>query len=473
MEHLLYVQLAERLIDQIRLGLYPAGKRLPSVRQLAKREQVSIATVNAAYGVLLDRGWAEARPKAGYFVKHHVERCLKPLQTKARKPRPRAVTTPELAMEVQRGSACKRGQSFCAAVPDLSFPIHKMLPKSFARLARTDYAHPTGYDEPEGWLELRKQIARRAIDAGLTLSPDDLITTSGCQNAIALALRAITQPGDIVAVESPCYFGLMQMLESFELKVLEIPSDLQQGINIQALSDALDKWPIKALLTIASFSNPLGCSIPDSNKAEMMALLQQHDVAVIEDDIYGELQFSGDRPKALKAFDVDGRVLWCSSVSKTLDPQLRVGWIAPGRYFDAMLQQKYIYGISQPILAQKVTADIMAQGLYDRHLRQAREAYRLRALRLADLMNDHFPDYTRASTPQGGLVTWVELPKGFNATHLYQHCLDEYIRIAPGELFSVSGQYQHCFRINFAKPWNADRERSIARIGEHIKRLHG
>lgn len=473
MEHLLYAQLAEQLIDQIRLGLYPAGERLPSVRKLAERERVSIATVNAAYGLLIDRGWAEARPKAGYFVKHHAERCLKPLQTLGRKPRPRAVTTSELAMEVQRGSSCAQGHSFCAAVPDLNFAIHKAIPKSFARLARCDYSHPTGYDEPEGWLELRRQIARRAVDAGLALSPDDIITTAGCQNAIALALRAITKPGDIVAVESPCYFGLMQMLESFELRVLEIPSDLQHGININALTEALEKWPVKVLLTIASFSNPLGCCIPDSHKAEIMALMQRHDVAVIEDDIYGELQFSGNRPKALKAFDSDGRVLWCASVSKTLDPQLRVGWIAPGRYFEAMLQQKYIYGISQPIMAQKVTADIMAQGLYDRHLRQAREAYRQRALRLADLMNDCFPDYTRASQPQGGLVTWVELPKGFNATQLYQRCLDEHIRIAPGELFSVSGQYQHCFRINFAKPWTAPREQSIARIGEHIKGLHG
>jgi DNA-binding transcriptional MocR family regulator len=471
MENLLYNQLADQLTSHISTGVYKIGERLPSVRALAKREQVSIATVNSAYAQLEDRGWVEARPKSGYFVRRASQDPIEPPNAYPLKPRPRPVSTTELAMEVQRGSALTQGASFCTAVPDLSFPINGILQRTFTRLSRSGSPFGQGYDSPEGLFALRQQIARRAIDAGIHLSPDALITTMGAQNSIALALRALTVPGDTVAVESPCYFGLLQMIESFGLKAIEIPCDPQTGLSVEALKLALQQWPIKTILSISNFSNPLGCSIPDANKKAIIGLLQQYDICLIEDDIYGELHFGERRPKTFKAFDEDGRVLWCSSVSKTMDPQLRVGWIAPGRHYQKVLQQKYVNSIASPTLPQSVTADVMEQGQFDRHLRQARLAYQQRCAHLLVLARDYFPAETRASSPQGGLVVWFEMPKHIDATALYLQCREADVRLAPGELFSVSGLYQHCFRLNFAKPWTAAREEAIALIGRQLKTM--
>ncbi|BCE00840.1 PLP-dependent aminotransferase family protein [Marinicellulosiphila megalodicopiae] len=471
MEKLLYMQLVDQISQQIRDGMFKVGERLPSVRKLSQREQVSIATVNTAYANLEQRGWIEARPKSGYFVRRSsLDTVDLPSKSKITG-RPKPVNINELAMEVQRGSSIKTGSSFCAAVPDINFPISKIIQRTFVSQARMGKTFGEGYDTPEGNAELRHQVAKRALEAGIKLKSDDLITTAGAQNALALALRAMTVPGDIVAVESPCYFGLLQMIESFGLKAVEVPADPKEGISIDALKLALQQWPIKAVVSIPAFSNPLGCSISDEHKKALIGLLQQYDIAMIEDDIYGELNFEGRRPKAVKAFDDDGRVLWCSSVSKTMEPQLRVGWIAPGRYYDKILHQKYVNSISNPSLAQSVVAQVMEQGQYERHLRQAREAYRQRSQHLLDLAMIHFPSEMRASSPKGGLVTWFEMPKSIDATQLYHYCREQGVRIAPGELFSISGLYQHCFRMSHAKPWTTQSEQAVGLIGQQLKKM--
>jgi len=471
MQKLLYVQLGDQITDQIRQGLYKVGERLPSVRELSKREQVSIATVNTAYANLEQRGWIEAKPKSGYFVRRSCLETVGLPETSNLKPKPRHMSVNELAMEVQRGVSNKKGSSFCAAVPDLNFPISKIIQRTYVSQAREGITFDQGYGSPEGLYELRQQIARRALGAGIQIGVDELITTAGAQNALALALRALTKPGDIVAVESPCYFGLLQMIESFGLKSIEIPTDAKDGMSIDALKLALQQWPIKVVLSIPAYSNPLGCVMPNENKQALMQLLQQYDIAMIEDDIYGELQFEGHRPKAVKAFDEEGRVLWCSSVSKTMDPKLRVGWIAPGKYYAKILHQKYVNSISLPSLPQSVAAQVMAQGQFDRHLRQARETYRQRAQHLIDLAQMHFPSEMRASSPQGGLVVWFEMPKKIDGTQLYYQCREREVRIAPGELFSVTGLYQNCFRMSFAKPWTLESEQAVAMIGLQLKEM--
>jgi DNA-binding transcriptional MocR family regulator len=469
MEINLYAQLADSLTDQIREGLFKTGDKLPSVRRLAQREDVSISTVTTAYSMLEQRGWVEARPKSGYYVAQRQEdRLALPQQVRMR-PRPRAATTSELVMEVQRDSARQKGVSMCAAIPALDFPILTNVQRTFTRLSRTRKYLGVGYDAPEGLPEFRQQIARRAVDAGVHVSPDEIVSTSGCQNAMALGLRVLTRPGDIIAVESPCYYGLIQMAEAYGLKVIEIPAHHDTGISIEAFELALEKWPIKALVSVATFSNPLGSVIPDERKEELVSLLEKYDVPMIEDDIYGELYFGERRPKSVKAFDRDGRIMLCSSVSKTIDPQLRVGWIMPGRYLDQVTHQKFIHLVSGSTLPQMVTAEIMAQGAYDRHLKQARDTYRRRSQHLVDLISQHFPESTRLSRPQGGLVAWVELPEAVNTTDLYHRGRAQNLTIAPGEMFSASGHYKNCFRINFAQGWSPERVRAVQTIGEWVR----
>lgn len=471
MQTLLYAQLADQLIDDIRNGAYQVGEKLPSVRNLAKKERISIATVNSAYAILEERGWAQPKPKSGYFVSRAQYDPVGLPRSVRLRPRPKAVSTGELVLQTLRESSIDVETNFANAIPELRLPIANEVQRAYTRLSRGKLGAENGYNSPEGLFELRQQITRRAIDAGIHISPDAVITTSGAHNAIAHALHAVTTPGDIIAVESPCYFGLLQQIEALGLQAIEIPADSATGISVEALKLALQKWPIKTILSISNFSNPLGCCVPDAHRREIIKLAQEYDISIIEDDIYGELQFDGRRPKTFKAFDPDGRVIWCSSISKTMEPRLRVGWIAPGRYYDEVLRQKIASCLSSPQLPEAVTAEVISKGSFDKHLRQVRALYKQRASHMMDLAVQYFPEEMLASNPQGGLVSWFEMPRHLDATDLYYSCRDKEVRIAPGELFSISGLYRNCFRLSYANPWSAEREAGIKIIGDTAKQM--
>jgi DNA-binding transcriptional MocR family regulator len=348
--------------------------------------------------------------------------------------------------------------------------VHQ-LKRSFARVVRTQRFLGIGYDSPRGYEPLRKQLARRAMDAGILVSQDEIVTTSSCQSSLGLCLRALTRAGDIVAVETPSYYGLLQLIEAMGLKAIEIPSDPLTGMSIDALKLALEQWPIKTVLTIPCYSNPTGSLMPDGHKRQLIDLIRHHDIPLIEDDIYGELGYGPARPRAVKAFDKEGRVLLCSSVSKTLEPQIGVGWVIPGRYQEQVEYQKFINSVSIARLPQVAVAEVLAHGGYDRHLRHAREIYRQRRDRMIELLGQYFPAETRLTVPQGGFASWIQLPAGVNALRLYQEARDEGVLIAPGELFSSSAnKYQRSIRICYAQPWIAEREAAIKVLGELVSR---
>ena len=465
METLLYAQLADKMTELIRTGAIAVNERLPSVRQLSKRENVSVSTVLAAYNLLEEQGWVAVRPKSGYYVRRRVRESLAEPNPPDSQSWPVLARTSRLVMELQQEGTSPLAVSFCRAVPATDFPIIKHVEQTYTRLSRTRKHLGLGHTNPEGPYELRQQIAHHAVDAGVAVSPDSIVTTGGCLNALGLCLQVLTRPGEVVAIESPCYYGILQLIEAYGLKAIEIPVHPETGLSLEALRLALEQWPLRAVLTVSSFSNPLGCSIPDERKKELVAMLEQYQVPLVEDDIYGDLYFGERRSKAIKAFDNQGLVLLCSSLSKTIDPLLRVGWILAGRYYDQLLHRKYVNMLATPLLPQLVAAEILGQGIYERHLRQAREAYRQRYLRLVDLVTEHFPPQTRISRPQGGLVAWLELPWSIDSMEFYHYCRAQEVFIAPGEMFSFSRQFKNCFRLNFAPRWTPQREQALRRMG--------
>lgn len=468
MENSLYARLAVKMADQIRSGAMAAGERMPSVRQLSKREKVSVSTVIAAYSLLEEQRWIEARPKSGFFVRRRVHKPLATPSEFKTPSRPVIATTSQLVMDVLRHGAKANAVNFGRAIPAFDFPIIRHLQQTYTRLSRTRQHLGLGYTSPEGPYQLRQQIARHAVDAGVNVSPDSIVTTAGSLNAIGLCLQVLTKPGDLVAVESPCYYGLLQLIEAYGLQAIEIPLHPETGLSLEALQLALEQWPLKAIVTVSSFTNPLGCSIPDERKKELVSMLERYQVPLIEDDIYGDLFFGERRTSAVKAFDTQGLVLLCSSLSKTIDPQLRVGWVLAGRYHEEILHRKFVNMNSLPLLPQLVCAEILGQGIYERHLRQAREAYRQRYLRLVDLVSEHFPRVTKISRPQGGIVAWLELPQNVDTTELYHYCRNHDVLIAPGEMFSLNNQFRNCFRLTYANRWNPEREEAIRRLGAWI-----
>ncbi|HEC18329.1 MAG TPA: PLP-dependent aminotransferase family protein [Gammaproteobacteria bacterium] len=461
----LYERVAGQLAGQIDQGLYRSGDRLPGVRRLARQFDVSISTIVQAQRLLEDDGLIEARPRSGYYVR--VPFWPQPEPPGISRPivRPVPVTGQELVLRLVQTANEPDCVQLGAAVPAPQFLPAKAIQRALSAAARSGGDRLATYQFPPGSPELRRQIARRMLEAGCRVSPDDIVITSGCQEALILALRAVAKKGDVVAIESPSFYGLLQAIESLGMRALEIPTDPATGISLEALELALDKWPVKACVLTANFSNPLGSIMPPEKKQALVTLLADHAIPLIEDDIYGDLGFEGERPKALRAWDESGGVIYCASFSKTLSPGLRVGWILPGRWQEPIEYLKYVTSLAAPTLSQLAVADFLHHGGYDRHLRQVRSAYARQVALMTRAVSKYFPEGSRVTQPGGGFVIWVELPKAVDALSLCHQALEQGISIAPGPIFSASGKYHNCIRLNCAQPWSEALDKALLTVG--------
>jgi len=440
---------------------------VPSVRKLSAQLSVSVSTVLQAYRILEDRGRIEARPQSGYYVRP-------PLAPAAAVPRvsrpssvPTKVTVGSLIMEMLKLSTQPGVAPLGGAIPpDQCLPT-KQLNRIQAAIARRTSRGSNFYDLPPGCKELRVQVARRYIDAGCALSPDELITTCGCTEALNLCLRAVARPGDVIALESPAYYGHLQIIEALGMRALEIPTCPQDGVSLDALRFALDDKPVRACLFVTNFQNPTGAVMPDETKRELVELLAARDVPLIEDDIYGDLGFDlRGRPKVCKAYDAGGNVLLCGSFSKTLAPGARVGWCAPPpRWRDALEELKVTTTMATPSLPQLAIAEFLASGGYDHHLRKVRRYYAQQVQLVSAAVQRAFPEGTRVTRPAGGHVLWVEMPPRVDALDLHARALERKINIAPGPIFSAKGKFRNFIRLNCALRYDEMIERALITLG--------
>lgn len=463
----LYEQLVAEITSLIEQGTLRAGTRIPSVRQFSIQRNVSIATVLQAYRVLENRGLIEARPQSGYFVK--VRAWTPPAEPETSRPARRAtqVNISELALRVLKATRDPKLVPFGSALPSPELLPTDALNRALAAAGRRE-RRANQYEMPPGNLALRTQIARRALDSGLALTPEQIVTTCGCMEGLSLALRAVAKPGDTIAIESPTYFGILQCIESLGLKALEIPTHPRDGVNLDALEMALDTQTIKACLFILNFSNPLGACMPDDNKQRLVAMLAERQIPLIEDDIYGDLSFSSTRPHTAKSFDREGLVLLCDSFSKTLAPGYRVGWIAPGRFQAQIEHLKFVTTVATATLPQIAVADFLANGGYDHHLRKLRRLYAEKVRNFSQAISESFPEGTRLTRPPGGYVLWVEMPPAVNSLELLDRALAAGISIVPGPLFSPKNKFLNFIRINCGNPWNDRTERALKQLGKMV-----
>ena len=449
----LYEQVADRIQELIKQKTLQPGDRLPSVRKLREQLSVSVSTVMEAYRLLEDRGLITVRPQSGYYVKANIV---------SEEPNPSA--PPQQAnvidtsivsrvyADIDRPQIVKLG----AAVPSPELLPLVTLNRIMGQVIRTNPENIHSYQSLKGCETLRHEIAKRLIDAGCALAPERLIVTNGTTEAIYLALQAVTKPGDTVAIESPCYYGLLQILESLHLKALELPTDPREGISLEHLETALKSSNIAACAVVSNFSNPLGSCMSDRRKQDLVELVTKYNIPLIEDDIYGDLYFGGNRPKAIKAFDTKGIVLYCSSVSKTISPGLRVGWLVGEKNFLQVKKLKTVTNVMTSIVPQLTVAAFFANGGYERHLRKMRRIYHSQMEKMRLAISNYFPPQTRITRPQGGQVLWLELPQNFDVMQLYESALEYRISIAPGIIFSPSKSYRNCLRLNFGLLWTED-----------------
>ncbi|MEK0363674.1 aminotransferase-like domain-containing protein [Pseudomonas sp. CBC3] len=462
---LLYQRIAHQLAEDIRRGVYRPGERVPSVRKMSMQLNVSHATVLQAYANLEDQGMIRARPQSGFYV-HHTPALTAPTPDIAQVERPTLVTRSSIINQVLSESRRDGLIPLGAAVPHVDYLPARALHQQLAKVTRFQSQWAFSYMFSPGYEPLRRQVAIRMRDAGVVVGPDEVVITHGCVDALQMSLRVLTKPGDLIAAESPSYYGLLQLADLLGLKVIEIPCDPDTGLSLEALQLAASQWPIKALVLTARLSNPLGGSVPDARQKQLLKLAASFDIQIVEDDIYGELLFDAGSIKALKSNDREGRVIYCSSFSKTISPGVRIGWIVPGRYREEIQRLQTFSTHSACSVTQMAVSAYLENGGYDRHLRYIRHEYRknLSAVQLA--VQRYFPEGTQMTRPTGGFILWVSLPARVNAKELHQQALKRGISIAPGLIFSNTEQFNHCVRLNCALPLATEAERALKTLGE-------
>ncbi len=467
-----YQGLADEIESKIVAGIYKSGEKLPSIRTLQDQTGFSLTTVYQAFIELERRGRVTAKQKSGYFVNPMAHQILPGPKAPKLKTAARPVSLNSLSAAIVTAMAdpkiLKLGGTLVA--PEL-LPL-KALNQHFKHISTANLmANMASYAHPSGNKELRRQIAKRGVGVFQQIDAEDILVTSGCIEAVSLCLRAVAEPGDAIVVESPTYPWFLQIIEDMKMLALELPTDPVYGLVPDAFERAVETHRVKACLLVPNFQNPLGSLMPDENKARLVNYAARKNIPIIEDDIHGELYFGETRPLPLKSFDKKGLVLYCTSVSKTLSPGLRLGWTLPGRYLQTVFQIKLNSTVATGSINQRVLAEYLKSGAYERQMRRLRRALKNQVNNIAMAVARHFPEGTRLSSPQGGLMLWVQLPGKVDSLKVFQTARRRNIAIMPGIMCSSTQRYRNCIRISCGYPLTEEIEKGIAVLGQIVKNV--
>jgi DNA-binding transcriptional MocR family regulator len=468
-DEFLYLQVVDLISDQVRNGTLRPGDRLPSLRGLSGKLAVSIPTVRQAYLELERQGRIEARPKSGYFVQAQRQNRL--VSIKCRNCRPMEVHCQNLIDRVYESIHQPGTLPLGIANPSMARPATKTLHRTMKRVMARAEERSLGYAPCYGEPGLQRQIAYRYLNQGGSVDPREIIITNGGQEALTLALKSVASAGDVIAVESPCYYGMLELIESLGMLALEIETCPLEGVSLTALGSALESHDIAACMFSSALSNPLGCLSSDVYRERLVTLLEDRDIPLIEDDVYGELVFEEPRPKPAQFFSRKGLVLTCSSFSKTVAPGYRIGWLLPGNYTARAQKLKRALSCSSGLLQQMTLSEFLASGDYDRHLNRLVPVLKQNAERMIAAVEHSFPTETAISKPQGGSVIWLELPGEADSEALFDAAMDECISIVPGSIFSAGNRYRKFIRLSFGHPWSEELEAGVETLGRLVHQL--
>lgn len=460
-----YRQLAELFKTQIQQNTWRAGEKLPSVRVTSRSHSVSTGTVLQAYQLLEAQGWVTAKPQSGYFVTADLER----LEVSTSESHPLRVSVNDELYDFLKHQASPEAIKLGSAFPEPTlFPLDA-LNRNLASSGRKMGPDTLLDNLPPGSESLRRLIAQRYIQQGMNLTHDDIVITSGALEALNLSLQAVTQPGDIVVVESPTFYGALQAIERLGLKAIEVHVDAKQGHSLTQLESLFEQHDVKACWLMTNFHNPTGTSLSDEEKHRVVDLANQHDVYLIEDDVYAELYFGEKKPMSLKSFDTQERVLHCGSLSKSLCPGYRLGWVINKRFNEPIQKLQLMSTLSGSAPIQQGVAHYLQNDSYDNHLRKLRKTLQQRQQRFIALLEQHLPAQVDFYVPQGGYFLWLTLPKGTSSKALYHALLAEQVTIAHGKLFSLDAQFENCLRLNTSLAMDEHVEQAIRKLSDLLR----
>lgn len=462
-ETFLYEKIADDFSSQIINGLLLANEKLPSIRNICSKYKVSMSTALKAYYTLESKGLIRTIPQSGYYV--NPIRKLPALPEKSVPSAEMGNEDPTALVSKVYNEVNSNHVMLSLGVPAKDFLPLSKLNKIVCQTVGQLEDHGSGYENVTGSANLRRQVARMSYDWGCQLREDEILPTAGCTAAMAHCLMALTEKGDTIAVESPVYFGILQLAKSLRLNVLELPTHPQTGIDLEALKKSLVNNKVKICLLVSNFSNPMGGTMPLEHKQEVVRLMEHYQIPLIENDMYGDLYFGETRPINCKAFDESGLVMLCGSVSKTLAPGYRVGWLTPGKFTEKINRIKFSNTISTTPLTQEAVAAFLEKGRYENHLKSLRRTLHDNSRRYMEAIDKYFPDDIKVSRPEGGFMLWIELAKNINTAILYDKAIKLKISIAPGRMFTLQNQFNNCMRLSYGLPWNESTHQAIKTIG--------
>ncbi len=465
-----YEQISDYIIGAIQKGTIGSGSKIPSLRMMSKQFNCAMSVVMQAYQELEMNGYILAVEKSGYFAQSLLEAAIPSPQTSNHSLISQESKTNNMTGRMLEISTDTSILPLGCAIPDASILPLKRLQRLIVKKTKDCPDLLCGYTQPKGSLSLRQQLASLMLTRGVNVTAEDILITNGCMEALVLALKSVTKEGDIVAIESPIFFGLITILEQLNRRVIELPTSPSSGIDLDALKHVFQKKEVRACMFSTGFQNPLGFLMPEENRKTMIELALANDVTLIEDDIYGECSFYNESFRPTKSFDPQGQAIYCSSFSKLISPGMRVGWLIAGKHQNCCENIKVTETLGSSGLLQETMAEFLENGGYAYHKRLFSKKIAAQTYQVRRLISDYFPADTKITNPFGGYFLWVELAKGIDSMQIFAEALNRKIGIIPGPIFSTSGKYKNCIRISCGSPVDENIENGIMILGELIKK---
>ncbi len=464
-EKYLYQQVIDMINKMRESNTLRVGEKLPSLRKMSQQLAISIPTVKLAYLELERQNLIEARPKSGYYMKSQPIQLLPPKKCRLTQ-KPIKIDRQNYIEHIFNAIDDSSNIPLGVANPTAAYSAEKALARLMRQVLSKAGAKAVSYAPMDGYIPLKRQLAIRYFDHGIQLDPHELIITNGAQEAIAIALKCVAKPGDVIAIESPCYFGIIELIESLDMMALEIPMCAEQGVWIEDLSKSIKNHPIKACVFSSTISNPLGTHMDETNKQKIVELLESHNIPLIEDDVYGDLYFAKKRGTPMQKYAKKGLVLTCSSFSKTAAPGYRIGWLIAGQFEKQAKIIKRALSCSSSLLNQWTLAEYITGNEYDRYLNRLRSILMCNKDRMLSHVQTIFPSDTQVTNPKGGTVLWIKLPNKKDAKELFYQAIEENISIVPGDVFSPSNRYNTFIRLSYGIKWHDNIVDALKKLNE-------
>lgn len=465
---MLYQTIVDFYLKSIQSGNILPGEKLPSLRQTSDQFDVSLSTTVEAYRRLELYGYAVVKDRSGYFA------CLPKLHDEV------MTAAKEFKSKISNLSHIDEildlfGQSqnpdfapFAIGNPELSKVPYRLLNRNLSKAIKHEPQSHGHYLFGHGLLELRQAISRWIRPWIGMNSPQNILITNGCLEAINLALSVECEPGDLVAIESPCYYGLLHAIHHHKLKALEIKTDPGEGLSPEAFETMARTHKIKVLISSANGQNPLGYTMSDDRKKEILRICEKYEIRLIEDDLYGELCFTKVRPKSYKYFDQNSIVTYCSSFSKFLAPGVRIGWCIPAQKTEKYLRHKLSLNLSTSSLTQYMfyhvlkNEDLLAVGKnFARYYQNNIQIY-------SSVIQNQLADRVHMTRPTGSYFIWMKV-NGLKSIPMFEKAKKHKLTFMPGPLLSATRQFDSYIRISCASEFTEERNHQLQKLCSLLK----